>query len=129
MAKGEHTEATVLVVDDDTTWLADLRTWLADDGFRVIGISRGEWVIEAADFHEPDVIVLDVHLPSADGLDILTRLRRRQPDIPVIVMTAFGGVEVQERARRLGAADYFDKPFRLSDLVQALRRVRRVRPA
>jgi DNA-binding response OmpR family regulator len=119
---------TILVVDDDTAWLATLETWLAHDGFRVIGISRGEWVVQAVDFHEPDAVVLDIHLPGADGLDILGQLRRRQPDIPVIVMTAFGGFALEDRARRLGAAGYFDKPFRLSDLVTALRRVRRSQP-
>lgn len=119
----------ILVVDDDTAWLANLQTWLADAGFRVVGISRGEWVLQAVEFHAPDAVVLDVHLPGADGLDILRQLRRREPRIPVVVMTAFGGFEVEERARRLGAAEYFDKPFRLSDLISALRRVRRFRQA
>jgi DNA-binding NtrC family response regulator len=116
---------TILIVDDDTAWLADLQSWLADDGFRAIGISRGEWVVEAVEFHEPDAVVLDVNLPGADGLDILRQLRYRRPDIPVIIMTAFGGFEVEDRARRLGATAYFDKPFRLSDLIRALSRLRR----
>jgi len=116
---------TVVVVDDDTAWLSDLETWLSHDGFRVIGISRGEWVVEAVSFHEPDAVLLDVNLPGADGLDLLAQLRRRQPDIPVIIMTAFGGFDVKDRARRLGAAEYFDKPFRVNDLINAIRRVRR----
>jgi two-component system, NtrC family, C4-dicarboxylate transport response regulator DctD len=115
----------ILVVDDDTAWLADLERWLTDDGLRVISISRGEWVVQAVDFHEPDAVLLDVNLPGADGLEILAQLRRRRPDVPVIVMTAFGGAEIEERARRLGAADYFDKPFRMTALATALRRVRR----
>jgi DNA-binding response OmpR family regulator len=115
---------TIVVVDDDTAWLANLETWLAHDGFRVIGISRGEWVVQAVDFHNPDAVLLDIHLPGADGLDILRQLRHRRSDIPVMIMTAFGGFQVEERARRLGAAAYFDKPFRLNDLVRALWRVR-----
>lgn len=117
------TEATVVVVDDDTAWLADLETWLTHSGFRVIGISRGEWVLEAVDFHEPDAVIVDLTLPGADGFQILGQLRRRRPGIPVIVMTAFGGFEIEDRARRLGAAAYFDKPFRLDSLVSALRRI------
>ena len=116
--------ATILIVDDDTEWLADLNNWLGHDGFHAVGISRGEWVVEAVDFHEPDVVVLDIHLPGSDGLAILGQLHRRRPDIPVIVMTAFGGFDVENRARMLGAAAYFDKPFRVSDLVSALRRLR-----
>ena len=109
------------MVDDDTAWLADLETWLAHEGFHVIGISRGEWVLEAVDFHEPDVVVVDLHLPGVDGLQILGQLRRRWPALPVIVMTAFGGADVEERVRRLGATGYFDKPFRLEHLVAAIR--------
>lgn len=116
---------TILVVDDDTVWLTNLERWLGDDGFRVIGISRGEWVIQAVDFHEPDAVVLDVNLPGSNGLEILGQLRRRQPGIPVIIMTAFGGFEVADRARRLGAAEYFEKPFRLTALSESLRRIGR----
>jgi DNA-binding response OmpR family regulator len=115
----------VIVVDDDTAWLSDLETWLAHEGFHVIGISRGEWVVEAVDFHEPDVVVVDLQLPGVDGLDIVGQLRRRRPTLPVIVMTAFGGTEVEERVRRFGAAAYFDKPFRLENLVAAIRLIGR----
>lgn len=115
----------VIVVDDDTAWLADLETWLAHEGFQVIGISRGEWVVEAVDFHEPDVVVVDLQLPGVDGMDIVGQLRRRRPTLPVIVMTAFGGTEVEDRVRRLGAVGYFDKPFRLENLVAAIRLVGR----
>lgn len=115
----------VVVVDDDTAWLADLETWLAHEGFQVIGISRGEWVLEAVDFHEPDVVVIDLQLPGVDGLDILGQLRRRWPGLPVIVMTAFGGADIEQRVRRLGATGYFDKPFRLEHLVAAIRLVDR----
>jgi DNA-binding NtrC family response regulator len=114
---------TVLVVDDDAAWLASLERWLAADGYRVIGISRGEWAVQAVEHYDPEVVVLDVHLPGADGLDILRQLRSRRPKISIIIMTAFGGFDVRERARRLGAAAYFDKPFRVSDLITAVGRV------
>jgi two-component system, OmpR family, KDP operon response regulator KdpE len=115
----------VVVVDDDTAWLADLETWLGHEGFHVIGISRGEWVLEAVDFHEPDVVVVDLQLPGIDGLEILGQLRRRRPALPVIVMTAFGGADIEQRVRRGGAAGYFDKPFRLENLVAAIRLIGR----
>jgi DNA-binding NtrC family response regulator len=119
----------VLVVDDDMAWLSSVERWLAREGFRVIGMSRGQWVVQAVDFHQPDAVVLDVHLPGVDGLDVLGQLRRRRPEIPVIIMTAFGDLDVADRARRLGAADYFNKPFRLNDLVNSIRHLRRSRKA
>ena len=123
--RAEQAALTVIIVDDDTAWLADLETWLAHEGFHVIGISRGEWVLEAVDFHEPDVVVVDLQLPGVDGQHILGQLQRRRPTLPVIVMTAFGGADVEERVRRLGATAYFDKPFRLDKLVASIRRIGR----
>lgn len=120
---------TIVVVDDDTEWLADLQMWLTHDGYRVVGISRGEWVIEAVEFHEPDIVIVDLQLPGTDGLDILRQLSRRRPNLPVVIMTAFGGSDVEDRVRRLGAAAYFNKPFRLDDLVSALRTIRRAQQA
>lgn len=113
----------VLLVDDDTAWLADLKGWLEHEHLHVAAISRGEWVPEVVDFHRPNVIVLDLHLPGGDGVHLLQQLQRRWPGLPVIVMTAFGGPEVEQRVCTLGAAGYFDKPFRVADLVAAIRRL------
>jgi two-component system response regulator (stage 0 sporulation protein F) len=115
--------ATIMVVDDDTQWLADLQTWLTHDGYEVVGISRGEWVVQAVDFHEPDVVLLDLNFPEADGLAILGHLQRRQPELPVVIMTAFGNIDIENRARALGAVAYFDKPFRLDALLRTLRSI------
>jgi DNA-binding response OmpR family regulator len=115
----------IVVVDDDTAWLADLEMWLTHEGFQVNSISRGEWVLEAVDFHEPQVVVVDLQLPDVDGLALLAQLRRRRPALPIIVMTAFGGSEVEQHVRRLGVTAYFDKPFRLESLVAAIRRLDR----
>jgi DNA-binding NtrC family response regulator len=123
---GHHrATATIMVVDDDTQWLADLQTWLTHDGYEVVGISRGEWVIQAVDIHEPDVVLLDLNFPDADGLAILGQLQRRSPGLPVVIMTAFGNVDIENRVRALGAAAYFDKPFRLDTLLRTLRSIRR----
>ena len=115
--------ATIMVVDDDTQWLADLQTWLTHDGYEVVGISRGEWAIQAVDFHEPDVVLLDLNFPEADGLAILGHLQRRQPELPVVIMTAFGNIDIENRVRALGAVAYFDKPFRLDTLLRTLRSI------
>jgi two-component system, response regulator, stage 0 sporulation protein F len=115
--------AKILVVDDDTQWLADLQTWLTHDGYDVVAIARGEWVIQAVDFHEPNVVLLDLNFPGADGFAILGHLQRRHAGLPVVIMTAFGNIDIENRVRALGAVAYFDKPFRLDALMRTLRTI------
>jgi DNA-binding NtrC family response regulator len=119
----ERTGVTLLVVDDDAAWRDALKEWLEREGFRAIMLARGDWVVHAVDLHHPDVVVLDVNLPGASGLDVLAAVERRWPTLPVVVMTAFGGPTIGAEARRLGAAEYLEKPFRMVTLVDVIRRV------
>ena len=114
---------TIMIVDDDSAWRVALERWLRDEGMRGIGLSRGEWITSAIETHRPDAVLLDIHLPGVDGLQVLEIVRERWPSLPVIVMTAFGGRETGDLARRCGAAGYFDKPFRMADLTQEIRRL------
>lgn len=113
---------TLLVVDDDPAWRDALKEWLEREGFRAIMLARADWVVHAVELHRPDVIVLDVNLPGGSGLDLLGVLERRWPALPVVIMTAFGGPGVGDVARRLGAAAYLEKPFRMAALVHEIRR-------
>lgn len=114
---------TLLVVDDDPAWRDALKGWLEREGFRAIMLARADWIVPAVELHRPDAIVLDVNLPGTSGLDVLGALRRRWPALPVVIMTAFGGPGVGDVARRLGAASYIEKPFRMAALVDEIRRV------
>jgi DNA-binding NtrC family response regulator len=113
---------TLLVVDDDQEWREALKGWLEREGFRAIMLARADWVAQAVELHHPDVVVLDVNLPGTSGLDVLNALERRWPSLPVVIMTAFGGPGVGDAARRLGAAGYLEKPFRMAALVEQIRR-------
>ena len=114
---------TLLIVDDDPAWRDALKEWLEREGFRAIMLARADWVVPAVELHRPDVVILDVNLPGASGLDVLGVLERRWPSLPLVVMTAFGGPGSGAEARRLGAAAYLEKPFRMGTLVDEIRRV------
>lgn len=116
---------TVLLVDDDGAWRVALERWLQGEGMRGIGLGRGEWITSAIETHHPDVVLLDIHLPGLDGLQALEVVRLRWPHLPVLIMTAFGGSETGELARRCGATGYLEKPFRMSDLMTELARATR----
>jgi len=110
----------VMIVDDDAEMRALLSDALAREGFRVREHGAGDQLLRLVAEWFPDAVVLDKELVSANGLDLLRDLRRMHPETPVVLVTAFGGSEVQAEALRLGAAYYMDKPFRVSRLVEVL---------
>lgn len=111
----------VLVIDDDAEMRAVLKDFLEREGHRVIDEASGEGAIASAELERLDVVILDKEMPGAGGFDFLSFFRRRFPDIPVILITAFGGPRVAEEAFRRGATRYLEKPFRVTDLLAAVR--------
>lgn len=110
----------VLVVDDDDEMRALLRRTLEFDGYEVIDKDRGTHVMEALRGVPFDLIILDKEMPGLTGLELLPILSREFPDVPVVLVTAFGGPHVAASAIRLGAASYLEKPFRLGQLRQVI---------
>lgn len=112
--------ATVLVIDDDPEMLRVLGDFLGRQGHRVITDSCGECAVATLEVERIDAVILDKEMPGTDGLDLLSFFRRRFPEVPVILITAFGGPRVAEDAFRRGAAKYLEKPFRVMDLLGAV---------
>jgi DNA-binding response OmpR family regulator len=113
----------VMIVDDDAEMRALLRDALEREGFRVREHAAGDQLIPLVAEWKPDAVVLDKEMVGSSGLDLLRDIRRRHPSTPVVLVTAFGGAEVEAEALRLGAAYYMDKPFRVSRLLEVLRSV------
>lgn len=114
----------VLVVDDDPEMRAILTEFLAREGFEVAAEPSAERALAVLAIHQlPDVVILDNQMPGLTGVDALALVRRRWPELPVMLITAFGGARVEEQARRLGAACYVEKPFRVSELIVHLNRL------
>ena len=107
---------TILIVDDERNYLLVLEALLSEEGYQVItaeGARRGLDLIEENDL---DVVITDMKMPGMDGMDFMQRIQLRQPDLPVIMMTAFGSVEKAVEAMRKGAFDYILKPFKNEEL-------------
>ena len=114
-------QPTVMIVDDDAEMRALLRDVLGRDGFHVREHASGDGLVPLLEGWTPDAIVLDKEVAGANGLDLLSYIRRRLPSTPVVFVTAFGGSEVEAEALRLGATCYMDKPFRVARLLEVLR--------
>ncbi len=114
----------VLVVDDDPGMRAILREFLAREGFEVAEEPSAERALAVLAIEQhPEVVILDNQMPGLKGVDALALVRSRWPELPVMLITAFGGPRVEEQARRLGAACYVEKPFRVSELIVQLKRL------
>lgn len=116
---------TILVVEDDPAISKGLEKNLRFEDYSVFVAPDGERGLELAIDKAPDLILLDVMLPKMNGFELLRELRRREIDIPVILLTAKGEEMDKVRGLDLGADDYVTKPFGLSELLARIQAVLR----
>jgi DNA-binding response OmpR family regulator len=116
----------ILIVEDDPRLARSLRRGLEEEGYGVDAVRDGEGAIAAAAGTEFDALVLDVMLPGRwDGFGVCAELRRRDHDVPVLMLTARDGVEDRVRGLDSGADDYLVKPFAFGELLARLRALTR----
>ena len=101
----------VLVVDDEEEMLSLLRTDLELRGFSVRTASSGAAAFDLLRHEAIDVVLTDIAMPGVDGIELCTRIATHNPDVPVVVMTAFGSMETAVDALRAGAFDFVAKPM------------------
>jgi two-component system response regulator HydG len=112
----------VLVVDDDPSMANLLEEGLRRRGFEVAGCNSGEEALSRLSQASCDVLVTDLRMRGMDGLALCTRVVERDPDLPVIVLTAFGSIDTAVAAMRAGAYDFATKPVQLDALALAVSR-------
>src|SRR5262245_34312043 len=106
----------VLVVDDEVNARNALTELLRDEGYAVESAADGFKALgKIADF-APDLVLTDLKMPGMDGIQLLGKIREADPELPVVMMTAFGEVETAVGAMRAGARDYLPKPVNVGEL-------------
>ena len=122
------TEHTILIIDDEAAIRESLETLLSLEGYRVETAVDGELGLEQLGQHAYDVVLLDLALPGRNGIEILATIRERSPDLPVIMLTAYGTVNNVIDAIRGGAQNFVQKPWDneklLADIRSAIARYR-----
>lgn len=120
----------VLVIEDDAAIRRFLRAGLESQGFTLVEAESAAAGIAAAAMHSPEIVLLDLGLPDADGIEVVRRLREWSP-VPVLVLSARGQESDKVRVLDAGADDYVTKPFAMGELLARMRAAlrRAARPA
>src|ERR1039457_519763 len=104
-------QATVLVVDDDHDMVSALHDILRQAGYRALSAYSGHEALAMVERETPDVLISDLRMAGMSGHGLQAELKRIAPDLPVIIITAFGSIQTAVESMKLGAFDYITKPF------------------
>jgi len=116
MPQPERKAPRVLVVDDAIQMAETVADGLGDRGYAATAVATGEAALAALRAGHFDALVTDLRMPDLDGLALLAAARRAAPDLPVIVMTAYGAIDSAIESMRQGASHYLTKPFKIEVL-------------
>ena len=111
---------TILIVEDERNMQLVIRMALEDAGFRVLTVDSVEQALEKLSLPELSVVLTDLKLPGMRGEELVTYCKKERPEVPVIVLTAFGSIRSAIECIQSGAADYLTKPFEAEELLLAI---------
>ena len=118
----EKLEVRVLIVDDDRDICRMLAELIEREGFKAIMANDGEPALKSISDASPDLMLLDMRMPNMDGSAVLAHAKELDPDLPVVIITAFGEIHGAVEAIRAGAYDYLTKPFEHGDVIRVVHR-------
>jgi two-component system response regulator (stage 0 sporulation protein F) len=110
----------VLIVDDQNGIRVLLVEVFSNEGYNTFQAPNGKLALEIVRKESPDIVLLDMKIPGMDGLDILKHIKQIDTSIKVIMMTAYGELDMIKEATDLGALTHFTKPFDIDDLRMAV---------
>ena len=114
----------ILVIDDELDMLMLLRMIIEDNtDFEVETTNNPSEALKLFTEKDYNLVISDLKMPGMDGIELFDELREIKPDIPVIIMTAYGSLETSEDAMKKGVADFITKPFRKDSILFTISRV------
>jgi two-component system response regulator AtoC len=112
----------ILIVDDDEALRDSLELVLFSEGYAVVTADHGEAALARIEEHPVDVVLCDLRMPGIDGFELMPQIARQLPEVPIILMSAYGTQDLAVEAMRRGAYDYLAKPFQPSEVVLTLKK-------
>lgn len=120
-SNGNRLMETILIVDDEKNYLVVLSSFLSGEGYEPITADNAQQALDIVENTDLDLVLTDMKMPSMDGIELLKRIKEKSPDLPVVMMTAYGTVEKAVEAMQLGAFNFVLKPFQNETLKQIIR--------
>ena len=112
----------ILIVEDEKDLFMLMDTMMQSNGYRTVIARDGVEGLDLALRERPDLVLLDLHLPKMDGMQVLHGLREQQVNVPVVVVTAWKTERLVLEALRLGVKDYITKPFTMNEMLDVVHR-------
>lgn len=113
----------ILVIDDEESIRFSLKMSLLKQGYKVYEAGTGEEGLKLLNEHNPQIAIVDIKLPGIDGIEVLRRIKKTHPDCIVIMITYLSEVRLAVKAMKMGAYDYFTKPFSLKEISESISNV------
>jgi len=110
----------ILIVEDDEEMRALLKDFFLEEGFETDSVSNGSEAFRKLVKESFALVITDIRMPGLTGLDILPGIRKLQPEVPIIAITAFGSEDIRQRALERGATAYLEKPvhfYKLKEII------------
>ncbi|UCF82644.1 MAG: sigma-54-dependent Fis family transcriptional regulator, partial [Desulfobacteraceae bacterium] len=107
---------TILIVDDEKNYLLVLEALLGPEGYEIIATENAHDALRSVREADLDLIITDMKMPGMNGMKLLDECKRMKPELPVIIMTAYGTIEMAVEAMKKHAYDYITKPFQNEQL-------------
>ncbi len=111
----------LLIVDDQYGIRILLNEVFQKEGYQTFQAANGYQALDIVEKHSPDLVLLDMKIPGMDGIEILKRLKAIDSSIQVIIMTAYGELDMIQESKDLGAITHFAKPFDIDEIRDAVR--------
>lgn len=116
---------TILILDDEQRVRDEIEEFLSENQFAVCKAELPSQAFNIIDKEDIDIAIVDIKLPEMDGIKVLKKIKENHPEIEVIMISGHGDMQTVIEAMRLGASDYFPKPFRLLEINNAIERTKR----
>jgi DNA-binding NtrC family response regulator len=122
LSNNTQSDCRVLIIDDDLDYAASLKLILENANYNPLLAHSEEEALESIGKNAVDLALIDIRLGQDNGIDLLLKLKKRQPDILCVMITGFGTIETAIQALRYGAYDYLRKPVNPEELIVSLNR-------